>query len=87
MRRTCTRNRSFVFLGLLGAAAASTPLALSAQEVMSRPVVQPLPPQDTQRLNRALGELAKEPRSVPRLLEAGNAALAGNDLDGARGFF
>jgi len=59
----------------------------SAQTVTSQPVVQPLPPQDTQRLNRALVELAKEPRSVPALLEAGNAALAVNDLDAALGFF
>ena len=61
--------------------------AASAQVTTSRPVVQPLPPQDTQRLNLALVELAKEPRSVPRLLEAGNAALAVNDLDAALGFF
>jgi len=58
-----------------------------AQSVTSQPVVQPLPPQDTQRLNRALVELAKEPRSAPALLEAGNAALAVNDLDAALGFF
>ena len=84
------RNRVFLRLGLLGCLTAfgiSAPIAVSAQEVTSRPVVQPLPPQDTQRLNRALVELAKEPRSVPRLLEAGNAALAVNDLDGALGFF
>ncbi|NQX93451.1 MAG: tetratricopeptide repeat protein [Erythrobacter sp.] len=62
-------------------------LGTSAQPVTSRPVVQPLPPQDTQRLNRALVELAKEPKSVPKLLEAGNAALAVNDLDAALGFF
>ena len=83
-------NRSLLrigLLGLFGTAAVSAPLAVGAQEVTSRPVVQPLPPQDMQRLNRALVELAKEPRSVPRLLEAGNAALAVNDLDGALGFF
>jgi tetratricopeptide (TPR) repeat protein len=59
----------------------------AAQTVTSRPVVQPLPSQDTQRLNRALVELAKAPRSVPALLEAGNAALAVNDLDSALSFF
>lgn len=85
------RKNSFLLraslLGALCAAALAAPMALSAQEVTSRPVVQPLPPQDTQRLNRALVELAKQPQSVPRLLEAGNAALAVNDLDGAMGFF
>lgn len=60
---------------------------LSAQPVTSRPVVQPLPSQDTQRLNRALVELAKTPRSQSKLLEAGNAALAVGDLDAALGFF
>ena len=53
----------------------------------SQPVVQPLPSQDTQRLNRALVELAKAPRSLPALLEAGDAALSVADLDAALGFF
>ncbi|MEM7703432.1 MAG: tetratricopeptide repeat protein [Pseudomonadota bacterium] len=57
------------------------------QAVTSQPVVQPLPAQDTQRLNRALVELAKQPRSVPALEEAGNAALAVSDLDAALGFY
>lgn len=61
--------------------------AARAQATVSRPVVQPLPSQDTQRLNRALVELAKAPRSLPALLEAGNAALAVNDLESALGFF
>ncbi|MEM1197214.1 MAG: tetratricopeptide repeat protein [Pseudomonadota bacterium] len=53
----------------------------------SQPVVQPLPSQDTQRLNRALVELAKAPRRLPALLEAGDAALSVQDLDAALGFF
>ena len=61
--------------------------AAHAQTTVSRPVVQALPSQDTQRLNRALVELAKAPRSLPALLEAGNAALAVNDLESALGFF
>ncbi len=60
---------------------------VAAQTITSRPVVQPLPSQDTQRLNRALVELAKAPLNVAALLEAGNAALAVNDLDSALGFF
>ncbi len=58
-----------------------------AQEVTSRPVVQPLPSQDVQRLNRALLQLAKRPRSMAALLEAGDAAVAVGDLDAAIGFF
>ena len=61
--------------------------SVSAQPVTSRPVTQPLPSQDTQRLNRALVELAKSPKDVPALLEAGDAALSVGDLDAALGFF
>ncbi|MEL7317976.1 MAG: tetratricopeptide repeat protein [Pseudomonadota bacterium] len=73
-------------------AAVATVLAIStasvsAQTVTSQPVIQPLPAQDTQRLNRALVELAKQPRSVPALEEAGNAALAVSDLGAALGFY
>ncbi len=59
----------------------------AAQEVTSRPVVQPLPSEDVQRLNRALLQLAKRPRSMATLLEAGDAAVAVGDLDAAIGFF
>ncbi|MEM9084405.1 MAG: SPOR domain-containing protein [Pseudomonadota bacterium] len=61
--------------------------SVSAQPVTSRPVTQPLPSQDTQRLNRALVELAKAPRDLPALLEAGDAALSVGDLNAALGFF
>ncbi|MEO0644239.1 MAG: tetratricopeptide repeat protein, partial [Pseudomonadota bacterium] len=61
--------------------------AAHAQAITSQPVVQPLPSQDTQRLNRALVELAKNPRSLSALLEAGDAALSVGDLDAALGFF
>lgn len=74
----------FTFAVAIGAALAPPALA---QTVTSRPVTQPLPSQDTQRLNRALVELAKSPRSMPRLLEAGDAALSVGDLDAALGFF
>ncbi len=58
-----------------------------AQEVTSRPVVQPLPSQEAQRLNRALLQLAKRPRDMSALLEAGDSAVAVGDLDAALGFF
>lgn len=65
--------------------AATSPAA--AQAVTSREVVQALPSQDVQRLNRALMRLAKRPRSIDALLEAGDAALAVDDLDAALGFY
>lgn len=58
-----------------------------AQEMTSREVVQPLPTQEVQRLNRALVDLAKRPRDIDALVEAGTAALEVGDLDGAVGFF
>ncbi|MEO0698162.1 MAG: tetratricopeptide repeat protein [Pseudomonadota bacterium] len=61
--------------------------AARAQTVTSQPVVQPLPSQDTQRLNRALVELAKQPRNMPALIEAGDAALSVGDLNAALGFY
>lgn len=59
----------------------------SAQDSTGREVVQPLPTPQVQRLNRALLELARRPRSVRALLEAGDASLAVDDLDAAIGFY
>lgn len=53
----------------------------------AQPVVQPLPSAEVQRLNRALVDLAKRPRDLAALLEAGNAAVEINDLEAAGGFF
>lgn len=64
---------------------ASVPLA--AQEVISREVVQPLPSEEVQRLNRALVALAKAPRDLDALVEAGTAAMGIDDLEAAAGFF
>lgn len=83
-RRNLRVSAALVALACLAAFPVEAP---RAQGTTSRPVVQPLPAQDTQRLNRALVELAKTPNSVPKLLEAGNAALAVGDLDAALGFF
>lgn len=60
---------------------------VQAQEVTSREVVQPLPSGEVQRLNRALVQLARDPRDLPALLEAGEASLAVDDFDAANGFF
>jgi len=53
----------------------------------SREVVQPLPSPEVQRLNRALMDLAKRPKSLAALVEAGDAALALDDLEAAMGFY
>lgn len=68
------------------------PLALAgapaiAQDATSREVVQPLPSKETQRLNRALLQLAKRPNNVDALLEAGEASTEVGDLDAAIGFY
>ncbi|WP_086616976.1 SPOR domain-containing protein [Erythrobacter tepidarius] len=62
-------------------------LPLGAQAVISREVVQPLPSEEVQRLNRALVALAKAPRDLDALVEAGTAAMGIDDLEAARGFF
>lgn len=59
----------------------------AAQDVISREVVQPLPSPEVQRLNRALVALAKAPREIDALVEAGMAAMGVDDLEAAIGFF
>jgi len=73
----------------LAAAVGSAPWAVtaSAQDVVAREVVQPLPSPEVQRLNRALVALAKAPRDRDTLIEAGQAALGVGDLEAAIGFF
>lgn len=89
-----------VAVGLLAACSAS---ALFAQRVpsgpvdedvdqpesVSRPVVQPITGQasGTQALNAALNRLARDPRNIDALIEAGNAAQRVGDSDAALGFF
>lgn len=65
----------------------SLPTGLAAQEMISREVVQPLPAPEVQRLNRALVALAREPRAIDTLVEAGMAAMGVDDLEAAVGFF
>jgi Flp pilus assembly protein TadD len=68
-------------------AAASFPTVAQAQDVISREVVQPLPSEEVQRLNRALVALARTPRDLDALVEAGTAAMGVDDLEAAVGFF
>ncbi len=62
-------------------------MPLSAQEMIAREVVQPLPTAEVQRLNRALVALAKAPSDRDTLVEAGTAAMEVDDLEAAVGFF
>jgi Flp pilus assembly protein TadD len=54
---------------------------------ISRAVVQRIPGKDSMTLNEALTRLGKDPRDVPALIDAGNAALAMGDIEAATGFF
>lgn len=80
-------------LSLAGAALAMVgmtailPAASSAQNSTSRAIVQPLPSPEVERLNSALRKLARRPRDLEALIEAGNASLRLDDLDAAIGFF
>ena len=67
--------------GLIGGTAL-LPASVSAQAV-----VQPLPPRAAGDLNDALRRLARSPRDLSALLDAGEASLAVGDLDAAIGFF
>ncbi len=61
--------------------------AQTSQAPVSREVIQQLPSRDVQQLNRALQRLARDPRNVDALVNAGDASLKLDDLDAAMGFF
>ena len=64
------------------------PSALAAQsQSAAREIVQPLPPRASGALNRALRELARNPRNIAALLRAGDASLELSDAEAASGFF
>lgn len=75
------------FLPLLAATAAVLPLAPAFAQSGGREVVQALPSTEVASLNNALKRLARNSRDLSALIDAGNAALALNDLDAAMGFF
>ena len=54
---------------------------------ISRPVVQSTTPSPTRALNNALSSLARDPRDMSALVDAGSAALDLGDTDAAIGFF
>ncbi|MCW1381285.1 SPOR domain-containing protein [Novosphingobium sp. KCTC 2891] len=90
-------TRAAMALALLLAGAA--PLAVRAAQpsddpgsgpMVSRPVIQQIgggAPSPGQALNSALGRLARDPRNLTALLDAGTAALQLGDTDAAVGFF
>lgn len=58
-----------------------------AAQGYARPVVQALPDPATLRLSEALRRLARDPRSVEALVDAGQASLSLDDVEAAEGFF
>lgn len=54
---------------------------------VSQPVVQPLPGGPGMQLNDALGKLARNPRDIAALVEAGKASAAIGDAEAAMGFY
>ncbi|HNJ47785.1 MAG TPA: SPOR domain-containing protein [Novosphingobium sp.] len=54
---------------------------------VSQPVVQAIPGGESMKLNDALNRLAKDPRDVAALVDAGKASLDIGDTDAAIGFF
>ncbi len=55
--------------------------------IVSRPVVQAMPSAESRQLNAALARIARDPRDVSALLDAGDAANAMGDPEAAAGFY
>ncbi|MFN5901710.1 MAG: SPOR domain-containing protein, partial [Novosphingobium sp.] len=78
---------------LLGGLVLSLSVPVAAQDddgeidIVSQPVVQAIPGAPGMRLNAALGRLARNPRDLGALVEAGQASAAIGDADAAIGFF
>lgn len=78
-------------IGLLLGASAPAALAQADDDpdgggMVSRPVVQSTAPSASRELNAALARLAADPRNVPALFDAAEAALRLGDSDAAIGF-
>ena len=67
--------------------AATLALAVSQPPALAQEVVQSLPPEGTQELNRALQRLARNGDDVGALLDAGDAAMRLGDIAAAIGFY
>lgn len=79
---TATRIHLLASAALAVGALAASPLAAQGTAV-----VQALPDPASQRLAEALRALAREPRSLSLLVQAGEASLALDDVSAAEGFF
>ena len=76
-----TLNRlSLLSASVIGLAAAGVALP---QSVSAQAVVQPLPPREAADLNDALRRLARSPRDLSALLDAGEASVQVGDIDAA----
>lgn len=71
-----------VFLAAYSSGAAAQGVVVKAGEI-----VQPLPAKRTSELNAALAQIARDPKNVDALVNAGQASLELGDLEAARGFF
>ncbi len=72
------------FAALMVLAASSSALA---QAAAGRAVIQPLPGGERGQLNAVLARLARNPRDIEALIDAGKATLAAGDGDAAIGFY
>lgn len=82
MSRVSVSDRAIV-----GALALALGLAAASVPAVAQPVVQAIPGAENRALNAALARLAANPRDGGALIDAGNAALAMNDVEAAIGFF
>lgn len=85
MVKTGIRNSALTLTALI--AGCMMPAVVAAQNTTSRPVVQPLPSGDVRDLRESLRVLARNPRDLGALIDAGYASLKVQDFEAAIGFF
>jgi len=86
-RMTGTGSRKNLALAVTAGAAVTLAGIAAAPMPAAAQMVQALPSATTQTLNAALGRLARDPRDLAALIDAGTAALQMGDVDAAIGFF
>ncbi|MDE2563604.1 MAG: SPOR domain-containing protein [Sphingomonadales bacterium] len=89
MTPTVSATRGARLAALLLACTGPSAIAASQESapVVSQPVVQGTRPSTSTELNEALIRVARNPRDVDALIDAGSAALRLGDVDAALGFF
>jgi Flp pilus assembly protein TadD len=80
-------NRPHTKLEKLALLAGAAIMLQAVPTLHAQEVVQPLPPEEIGDLNAALQRLARNPRDVAAMVDAGEASLAVGDTDAAVGFF